>query len=506
MPAAAAILFLCSLAISAGVTPWVRDVAVRSSALDHAHHSRKVHTRAVPRIGGLGFVAGVYGALALAFLFQPVRDAMLVDRTRLLGLALAGLAIVGLGVWDDLLGTGAKQKLTIQVGAGLLLYFTGHAIHRIDNPFGASIELGPLALPVTLLWIAGVSNAMNLIDGLDGLAGGVGLAGAVVAAALAFHAGNLAQVLVAASLAGGLIGFLAYNVHPASVFMGDTGSLFLGTVLAALALWPHEAGSRDVPLLAMGVALALPIADTLLAMVRRAGRGLPIFSADREHIHHLLLDRGLSHGRAVLVLWGLCALLAGSAIYIASATQWRGLALVVTLAGLALALNRLGLLRGPSPALSERRRANRMRLKVVRDMGVRIRDTNCVACIRDELAALAPAIGAESVRLTLGAEDSPPPLEGGVRSFPIDSSPARRGTLDVLWRDRGAEQDAELALETLSRQLAGTLRRLLQYDHGDLRSAAPDGGKAPVHRFGHLTPAWNVRSGGRLAGQDHVRH
>ena len=462
MVAVFVVMFLVALAVSASVTPWVRAVATRLRALDEAHSFRKIHVRPIPQFGGLGFVAGVYAAVGLTMLWPPVRTALPADGTRLLGLAVSGLVVVALGVWDDLRGAGAKQKFVVQLGVALLLYSSGHAIHAVDNPFGADLQLGPLALPVTLLWITGVSNAMNLIDGLDGLAGGIALTATVVAGALALHSGNVLGLVAAAALAGGLVGFLVYNVHPASIFMGDTGSLFLGTTLAAITLWPHDAGSRDVPLLAMVVALGVPIADTTLAMVRRMARGAPVFSADREHIHHRLLDRGLSQGRAVQVLWGVSAALAVAGAYLATHRPGRGVVLVVAVAGLTLALVKLGLIRFPRPGLGERRRRNRERLKAVREACARMRDADGLVAIHAALSSVAAALGASSLRLRLVADAAPSAASDGARTFPIVASRERRGALDVTWLERGqgGDRDADLAIDLLCRQLSSALERV----------------------------------------------
>ncbi len=194
----------------------------------------------------------------------------------------------------------------------------GHGIGRIINPFnGETLLLGWLAAPITLLWMIGITNAFNLIDGLDGLAAGVGLIASVTLALIALLAGRWDVALIAAALAGALAGFLYYNFSPASIFMGDSGSMFVGYILAALYVRGTQQAGR-VPLLAPVLALALPIADTLLAIVRRGlrpssapgllpGRLLAIFRRDREHIHHRLIAAGLGESRAVLVLYGAAA-------------------------------------------------------------------------------------------------------------------------------------------------------------------------------------------------------
>ncbi len=461
----AVLVLLSSVLISGCTTHVVQTLAVRRGLFDQTHSSRKVHGRLVPRLGGLGFILGTYGAIAIASLYRPVRDEFLRDGSRLAVLALAGLAIATLGIWDDLRGANARQKLTVQLAVALALYFAGYGVYAVESPLGPDLQLGAFALPVTVLWIVGISNAMNLVDGLDGLAGGIAVAAAMVVLALAVRVGDLPHALVAVAVVGGLAAFLFYNVNPASIFMGDTGSLFLGMLLATLALGPRQQDdARHVPLVAMVVALGVPIADTILAILRRAGSGTPIFSADREHIHHRLLDRGLSHRQAVFVLWSVAAALACAAIAIAFARNHAGTIAVAALTAAVFALNRLGMVRVPSPLLWARRRKNRDRFRIIRAVCARIRGVVRVADLHREVDVAAAAIDAESVWLKLAAEAAPEThaRPGTLRSFPIDPFCLDRGVLEVVQRGPGRclDRDAEAAIEILCRQLADALQRI----------------------------------------------
>jgi N-acetylglucosaminyldiphosphoundecaprenol N-acetyl-beta-D-mannosaminyltransferase len=331
-------IFAGSLAISACVTFLVCRAAVAANVLDHPRETRKVHVKPVPRLGGIGIVAAVYGTLSAGALLVPqLREAILRESSAFYALAIGGIAIAGLGLYDDLYGANARKKLTIQCAVALLLYGTGSRIVQVENPFGPDVALGVLSLPVTLLWIVGVTNAVNLIDGLDGLAAGIGVAAASALAVISAQAGNAPATFIAIAAVGALIGFLFFNVNPASIFMGDTGSLFLGALLAVLGLLPR-AGTGKTPLVALAVVLAIPIADTVLAMARRFARGAPIFSADREHLHHRLIDQGFSQRQAVLALWTGAGVLAAAGMHLASRAPARGfvLAPLIVAGGLAL--------------------------------------------------------------------------------------------------------------------------------------------------------------------------
>jgi UDP-GlcNAc:undecaprenyl-phosphate GlcNAc-1-phosphate transferase len=323
-----------------------------------------VHQSETPRLGGLGIVAGVFSA-CVAFLLLEGTGWTDAGRgvTGLLSLCVSGLAITAVGVYDDFRGANARTKLTVQIAVALLLYAAGFRLDRIDL-FGNPLELGPLSLPLTGFWIVGMSNAVNLIDGLDGLAGGIALAASAAVFSIATSNGDSLAMLVALALVGSLLGFLVYNVNPASVFMGDTGSLFLGVTLAALSIrHPHGA---SVPFGAILIVFGIPIVDTAGAIARRALRGTPTFSADREHLHHRLIGAGYSHRHAVLVLWIAGALLAISGVLAAGGVVsgpaafagWGALG-VLTVAALAMP-------EGSSSILVLRRKRNRERLAAVR--------------------------------------------------------------------------------------------------------------------------------------------
>jgi UDP-GlcNAc:undecaprenyl-phosphate GlcNAc-1-phosphate transferase len=335
----AAVAFLASSATAAVLTPAVRNLAHRCGWLDHALTSRKIHGKPIPRLGGLAIVLAFFAPLvALLFVNSGVGSQFYAMPRRAFGLFAGGLAIAALGVLDDLRGTGAKTKFLVQFAVAGAMYWLGYRIDVLANPFGPDIQLGLLGLPFTLLWIAGVINAMNLIDGLDGLAGGVALIAVVTTFVLAAKGGGAPlMVLFTAALAGAVLGFLFYNFNPASIFLGDTGSLFLGYVFAVLSLQSLQKGATAVIVLAPLLALGFPILEVGLTFVRRAlvSGMASVLRADHEHIHHRLIARGMTHRNAVLTLYVACIGLGGFA-FLAVLANGQGKALLVAIVATAI--------------------------------------------------------------------------------------------------------------------------------------------------------------------------
>ena len=225
-----------------------------------------------------------------------------------------------------------------------MLCLSGFVVTNVVLPGGLQVRLGHLAVPLTMLWIAGIMNAVNLIDGLDGLAGGVCAFALAAVFALALATGQTGLALCAAALLGAVAGFLFFNFNPASIFMGDTGSLFLGYLVAVGAVAAAQRPGAPLVLSpAVLVILAVPLLDTTLAIARRAVRGRPLFSPDRDHLHHRLLARTSSQRRAVLILYAACAVLSAAAVvmHLGSPNAGRA-ALLLVLAGIGWGLQRLG--------------------------------------------------------------------------------------------------------------------------------------------------------------------
>jgi UDP-GlcNAc:undecaprenyl-phosphate GlcNAc-1-phosphate transferase len=304
-------LAVASGAVAAAATPLARALAVRIGALDRPG-PRRVHREPVPSLGGLAFVAAVLGVAWVArALPGPARE---LTGGPLVGLTFASIPIIALGVVDDLRGVSAHAKLGVQICAALVLSLFGYGVTAITNPFGGTLFAHALNAPLTVAWVLLVTNAINLIDGLDGLAAGVV---AVVSGTLWWvgHVhGDMYVMFLSAILVGATLGFLPFNFPSARVFMGDTGSQFLGLTVAALSLLENRKGTTTLTLLFPIVALGLPLIDSVTAFGRRVLAGRPVFHADSEHIHHRLLRLGWSPHAAVIALWLVSALLGLAAV------------------------------------------------------------------------------------------------------------------------------------------------------------------------------------------------
>lgn len=298
------------------LTPLVRRLVIRFGYLD-VPTDRKVHTLALPQLGGIAIFISFTVAASLGALVLGGRELVV----GLGALCAAGLIVVALGVYDDLLGASARVKLPVQIIAALIIVGSGFRIHSIANPVGGVIQLTWMSVPLSIIWLVAFMNALNLIDGLDGLAAGI----AAIAAGTLFVGGlmfaNQFASLLMAALFGACVAFLCYNFHPASIFMGDTGSLFLGLVLGTVGLAGGGKSVALVVLLMPLTALGVPLIDTMLAIFRRTARRRYIFAGDKEHIHHRLLGLGFSHRQVVLILYGLAALLGMVALALATANR-----------------------------------------------------------------------------------------------------------------------------------------------------------------------------------------
>lgn len=302
--------FAAALVAGLAITPIVRRLAHRLDLLDLPGEHRKVHQFPVPRLGGVAMVIAFGVGLGLATLAAGDLNAGGLRPNRAPAILAGVTLLLVLGVVDDTRGMRALIKLTVQVAAALLAFGLGLSLERLHFPWGV-VELGPLALPLTVAWIVGVINAVNLIDGLDGLASGVVLTVLGAFAVLAALDGVDPTLYIIAATIGAAAGFLAYNLHPATIIMGDTGSMFLGFVVAAVGISLAQDGVNPVPPWVPVIALGVPILDTIWAIVRRTARGAAFYVADRGHIHHQLLRLGVSQRDAML---GLTAVSAGLAM------------------------------------------------------------------------------------------------------------------------------------------------------------------------------------------------
>lgn len=337
----ALIALLASAIVAAAATPVVRFFATRAGVVVPPG-GRHVHQRPIPRLGGLAVMVAFAVAVAICAALVKALESQLWDRPgQVVGIAVGGLVMCLLGAADDIRGLGAKTKLLVQVLTACGAFACGFRIESIFLPWLGSLPMGVFALPITVLWITGIVNALNLIDGLDGLAAGVAFVACATNLVVGSINGDLLVVVFSAGLGGAILGFLLYNFNPASIFMGDSGSMFLGYLLATSSMLGASVKSATtvallVPILAMGV----PIIDTLFAMLRRIVERRPIFAPDQSHIHHRLLDIGVTHRRAVLLIYAFSGLLAITAIVVATGRDWQVGASLVLMSALAVTLIR----------------------------------------------------------------------------------------------------------------------------------------------------------------------
>ena len=326
-----AISFLTPLLMTLILTPFVIRFAKFIGAIDKPDE-RKIHKKPIPRMGGLApFVSFILTITVIYFLFPSSKMAAYMNSVNWVMSALSLFIILFLGICDDVWVLKPGPKFFIQLLAGSLVYIAGFRFSSFNLPFSSNIiELGYFSYPLTVLWVIGITNAFNLIDGLDGLASGIATISCLTVASIAILHRDVTITIISVALAGSLIGFLKYNFNPARIFLGDSGSLFLGFILAFLSLQSSTKGSTAFSILIPILALGVPVFDTMIAMLRRMLKWfLPeqtlksstfkklhsMFLPDKRHIHHQLLAHGLSQREAVIVLYavsiafGVCAFL-----------------------------------------------------------------------------------------------------------------------------------------------------------------------------------------------------
>lgn len=313
----ALVAFVLAFAMGACVTAFMPRVAVRFGAVDHPDGYRKIHGTATPRLGGIGVFAGFLTPVAVLLtgfhhnlVVRPILDGL----GPFIAILAGALLVLAMGAWDDIEPVRARFKLLFQALAAGIAMAGGHVIWKISMPLLGEWDLGVAAIPLTLFWFLGCMNAINLLDGMDGLAGGVSLIVCITMMLVGQLMGNFTGMLLMGCLGGGIFGFLIFNFHPARIFLGDSGSNVIGFLIAALAMMSSRKSETAVALIVPLLALGVPITDTALAILRRWSRRLPLSAPDRMHVHHRLLAMGLTQRRAVLVIYGICALLCAGAI------------------------------------------------------------------------------------------------------------------------------------------------------------------------------------------------
>jgi UDP-GlcNAc:undecaprenyl-phosphate GlcNAc-1-phosphate transferase len=335
---------VAALLISFIATPVVKSLAQKVGAVDVPKDGRRMHDHPIPRMGGLAIFLGF---LLSTLIFVPLT-------TSIRGMLLGGVIIVILGIFDDIYALPALPKLLVQIAAALVAVSQGNVIQVISNPNllsdHAYWSLGHWAVPVSVIWIVAITNAVNLIDGLDGLAVGVATISSLTMLVIAMLVSENIVALVMAALAGGCIGFLPYNSNPAKIFMGDTGSTFLGFVLATMSIQGlfkfYTIISFAVPFLMLG----LPLFDTCFAILRRLSKGQNPMSPDRSHVHHRLIDMGFSQKQAVAILYVISAILGLCAVVLTTSGALKAIVLLCALCLAGLIAGKISLSHGEPQA------------------------------------------------------------------------------------------------------------------------------------------------------------
>ncbi len=310
MISAVFVIFFVALIIAFASTPLAIKVAPKIGAVDIPKDDRRMHTKTMPRFGG---VAIYLGSMIAAALFLPGTT-----DDRMTGIAIGATLILIMGIVDDIRGLSAKVKLIGQIACACILFASSVRISFISDPFGEGLIEFPwiVSLVVTVLWIVGITNTINLIDGLDGLAAGVSFIATVAIAYIAYIHGRYEICMAFMALAGSCLGFLPWNFHPAKIFMGDGGALYLGFMIAAISVMSPMKSATVIATILPIFVLALPILDTALAILRRLKNGRPIMEADKGHLHHLIMNVGMGQKRTVLTLYCISGIMGVAAILI----------------------------------------------------------------------------------------------------------------------------------------------------------------------------------------------
>ena len=479
-------------------TPLVTRVAAWAGAIDRPDQFRRIHKGAIPRMGGLGLAFG----LALSILpvvaggyfldWQQLNPEWLARQFHII--AAAGIILV-VGVIDDTRGMRPRMKLLGQAAAVLMLFSGGVRIEGIVllgipiplsypatlSLLGYSLTVDLPSLMITMLWFLGCMNIWNLIDGMDGLASGVGLLVSSTMMLVALHEGNLGSAAVAAALAGSLAGFLLYNWHPACIFLGDSGSLLIGLLIGVIGVQDSLKGTAAVSILFPLLAMGLPISDTMMAIFRRWVRNLPLSSADRRHIHHLLIGMGLNPRQAALLLYSFTSFLCG-VVLIGVAFKSEFLALVLGLSGCSAFLliltsrrDELATLVGDLKAKRLRKSHERLASQQTWETIQRIELCDSPEKIWDTLVVAAGKLGSDRLRLSCKrrgesvisfsteAEDldfiATPDVSGSSATFRLPIGHEMELVLS-LHQASNSELAADIAFRSLQRLALATAQRL----------------------------------------------
>lgn len=331
--------FAVALIVSYLLTPYAKKLAYKIGAIDVPKDNRRVHKEPIPRLGGIA----IYLAFTITALVMAMLNEYVAFNREFKGILIGVTIIVGIGIIDDVKPISAKVKLAAQILAAIIVVYSGVTIDFINFPLINNSEVGyaffkALRIPMTVFWIVGITNTVNLIDGLDGLAAGVSAIASLSLAVVAYSTGQYGVVILLVILAGASAGFLPYNFNPAQIFMGDTGSLAIGFLLATISVEGVIKKAATIAVAIPVLALGVPIFDTTFAIIRRKLNGRPIMEADKGHLHHRLLAHGLSQKQTVVTLYIISMVLGGSAVVVSNATTKLSAYLVIAATALSILL------------------------------------------------------------------------------------------------------------------------------------------------------------------------
>lgn len=488
-------------------TPLVTRLASWAGAIDRPDQFRRIHKGAVPRLGGVALALGLGLAAIPAMLWMAPASWETVEGWFLENwpVFLAGLIVLLIGVLDDTRGLRPRVKLAGQGVAALVLIAGGIRITRVSIlglPLSLSapisipmlehqVVIDPVSILITLAWFLGCMNIWNLIDGMDGLASGVGFLVSGTLMFVAIRQGHAGAAALAAALAGGLAGFLLYNWHPACIFLGDSGSLLIGLLIGVIGVQASMKGTATVSILFPILAMGLPISDTAMAIFRRWVRDLPLSSADRRHIHHLLIGLGLNPRQAAILLYCFSGFLCGVVLLgvaLNNPVQGEFLALVLGVSGCLAFLIILTSRRDELTSLTRDLKARFARKTQERNCArltweaiQRVELCDDHARIWDVLSGIAGLLGCDGLRMTCarngrelftrssGIELATEPVSGSMASFRLKSGDAMKLAI-TLHQVEAAEIDPDIAFRSLQR-LALAIAERLERLHADLEAA-----------------------------------
>lgn len=314
------------------MTPFVRVLAVKFNAIDVPKDNRRVHKKPIPRLGGIAILMGFLMGLICYAIIVGLSDKTIFN-SQVLGLILGIIIIEIAGIWDDIKPLRAWTKLLFQIAAAGVVVGFGVRVDFLSNPFveNGIIDLGIWAIPITMVWIVGITNAINFIDGLDGLAAGVATISSISLLFIAVYLNQPQTIVLTTAIAGATMGFLPFNFNPAKIFMGETGSAFLGFTLGTIAIMGLVKSYTAIAIVVPLIVLGLPIFDTAFAIIRRVLSGKSPMQADRGHLHHRLVDSGLSQKQSVIILYIISAFLGLAGIVLIETGIWKFTLLIIAI-------------------------------------------------------------------------------------------------------------------------------------------------------------------------------